>query len=76
MSTVTLEEAQADLAKLIKQLHPGEEIIITHGQKAVARLRAEELPKRKPRQPGNCQGLMTIVADDEDHLKDFAEYME
>ena len=76
MSTVTLEEAQAHLPQLIERLQPGEEIVITRDQKPVARLLAEERPKRKPRQPGNCKGMLTIVADDEEHLKDFAEYME
>jgi antitoxin (DNA-binding transcriptional repressor) of toxin-antitoxin stability system len=76
MSTVTLEEAQAHLPQLIERLQPGEEIVITRDQKPVARLLAEERPKRKPRQPGNCKGMLTIVADDEEHLRDFAEYME
>jgi antitoxin (DNA-binding transcriptional repressor) of toxin-antitoxin stability system len=76
MSTVTLEEAQARLPQLIERLQPGEEIVITRDQKAVARLLAEERPARKPRRPGNCKGMLTIVADDDEHLKDFAEYME
>jgi len=25
--------------------------------------------------PGLCKGMITIIADDEDHLKDFEEYM-
>jgi len=75
MSTVTLEEAQAHLPQLIEQLRPGEELVITRDQKPVARLQAEQRPKRKPRQPGNCKGMLTIVAEDEEHLKDFAEYM-
>ena len=75
MSTVTLEEAQAHLSQIIERLQPGEEIVITRDQKPVARLLAEERPKRKPRQAGNCKGMLTIVADDEEHLKDFAEYM-
>jgi antitoxin (DNA-binding transcriptional repressor) of toxin-antitoxin stability system len=49
MSTFTLEEAQARLPQLIERLQPGEEIVITRDQKPVARLVAEERPKRKPR---------------------------
>ena len=75
MSTVTLEEAQAQLPELIERLHAGEEIVITRDQKPVARLLAEERSQRKARQPGNCTGMLTIVADDDEHLKDFAEYM-
>ena len=26
-----------------------------------------------PRQPGNCAGMLTIVAEDDDHLADFAD---
>jgi hypothetical protein len=25
--------------------------------------------------PGRGRGMLTIIADDDDHLKDFAEYM-
>jgi len=75
MPTVTIEEAQAHLAALIERLHPGESLLITRGEKPVARLTAEGPPKRMPRQPGNCKGMLTIVADDDEHLKDFAEYM-
>jgi len=75
MATVTLEEAQANLPELIERLQPGEALLITRNEKPVARLLAEEPPKRKPRQPGNCKGMLTIVADDDEHLKDFAEYM-
>jgi hypothetical protein len=39
-------------------------------------LLAEEKPTRMPRKAGNCKGMLTIVADDDEHLKDFAEHME
>jgi len=35
----------------------------------------KEYMTRQPRQPGNCKGMLTIGADDDEHLKDFAEYM-
>jgi prevent-host-death family protein len=75
MPTVTLEEAQAHLAELIERLQPGESLLITRSEKPVARLTAEESPQRKPRQPGICKGMLTIVTDDDEHLKDFAEYV-
>jgi antitoxin (DNA-binding transcriptional repressor) of toxin-antitoxin stability system len=75
MATVTLEEAQAHLPELIDQLGPGETLVITRAQMPVARLISEQPPKRKPRQPGNCKGMLTIVSDDDEHLRDFAEYM-
>jgi antitoxin (DNA-binding transcriptional repressor) of toxin-antitoxin stability system len=76
MSSVTLEEAQAHLPELIERLRPGESLVITRSETPVARLTAEVPPPRQPRRPGNCKGMLTIVADDDEHLKDFAEYME
>jgi prevent-host-death family protein len=77
MQTITLEDAQAHLSELLEKLQPGEELVITREEQPVARLTGTATPlKRKPRQPGNCKGMLTIVADDEEHLKDFAEYME
>jgi antitoxin (DNA-binding transcriptional repressor) of toxin-antitoxin stability system len=75
MASVTLEEAQARLPELIDQLRPGESLTIMRAQKAVAHLVAGKPSARKPRQPGNCKGMLTIVADDDEHLQDFAEYM-
>jgi antitoxin (DNA-binding transcriptional repressor) of toxin-antitoxin stability system len=74
-TTITLEEAQVRLTELILKLAPGEEVIITQDQRPVAKLVAEQSPKRKPRKPGNCKDLMTIISDDDEHLMDFAEYM-
>ena len=31
--------------------------------------------KRKRRSPGSAVGILTVVQDDDEHLKDFAEYM-
>ena len=76
MSTVTLEEAQARLPQLIEGLRPCDSIVITRDQRPIARLFAEKPRQRQPRQPGNCKGMLTVLADDEEHLKDFAEYME
>ena len=77
MATVTIQEAQAKLPDLIHQLTPGEELVITENNQPVAKL-VSELPKPKPGlrpPPGLCKGMITIVADDDEHLKDFAEYM-
>lgn len=70
MATVTIQEAQARLSDLIHQLSPGEEVVITENNQPVAS-RAE-----KPRPlPGRCKGMLTIVAEDDEHLEDFKEYM-
>jgi prevent-host-death family protein len=75
MSTVTLEEAQAHLSELIDRLQPGETLVITRNEKPVARLLVEESPKREPRKAGSAKGMLTILQDDDEHLKDFEEYM-
>jgi antitoxin (DNA-binding transcriptional repressor) of toxin-antitoxin stability system len=74
--TVTIEDAQARLAKLIEGLHPGEEIVITRDHKPVARLIAESLPA-EPRKLGTLKGTVRHMASDFDApLEDFKEYME
>lgn len=76
MTSVTIEEAQAKLPELIEHLAVGEELVITRNDRAVARLVAEEPSQRKPRQAGSGKGMLTIISEDDEHLKDFAEYME
>ena len=75
-TTVTVDEAQAKLKELIHQLAPGEEVIITENEQPVAKLVSEQPPQRKPREPGNCQGMITLLVEDDEHLKDFEEYIE
>jgi prevent-host-death family protein len=77
MATVTIQEAQAKLPDLIHKLTPGEEVVITENNQPVAKLVSEQ-PKGKPGlrpAPGLGKGFITIISDDEEHLKDFAEYM-
>ena len=76
MTTVTIEEAQANLKELIHQMTPGEELIITENQQTVAKLVSEPAPKPRLRPgPGLGKGMITIISEDDDHLQDFAEYM-
>ncbi|MCI0463156.1 MAG: type II toxin-antitoxin system prevent-host-death family antitoxin [Gemmataceae bacterium] len=74
MPTVTLEEAQARLPELIAQLAPGEEVVITRNAQPVAKLVS---PPREQPQPvfGRGRGKVVIVSEDEEHLKDFEDYM-
>lgn len=74
MQTIPLEQAEGHLAEIIDKLTPGEEIVLTRDEKPVARLVAE--PGEKPRPiPGRGKGMLTIISDDDEHLKDWAEYM-
>jgi len=76
MTTVTIEEAQAKLPELIDHLAAGEELLIVRDERPIARLSAEQKPKRKPRKAGSAKGMLTILVEDDEHLKEFAEYME
>ncbi len=75
MSSVTIQEAQSRLPDLIRSLTPGEELVITENDRPVAKLVSEKPAVRQRPEPGLCKEMIAIVADDEEHLKDFAEYM-
>jgi antitoxin (DNA-binding transcriptional repressor) of toxin-antitoxin stability system len=77
MNAVTLEQAQAQLADLIHKLAPGEEIVIIENNQPVAKLVSEPLKAKAGLRPppGLGKGYITILSDDDEHLKDFAGYM-
>lgn len=75
MPTVTIEEAQARLGELIGGLSRGEELAITEGGRVVARIVGERAESWRRPGPGLAKGILTVVADDDEHLKDFAEYV-
>jgi antitoxin (DNA-binding transcriptional repressor) of toxin-antitoxin stability system len=75
MITISLKEAQAKLPDLIHNLKPGEELLITDNDRLLAKLVGQSsTPSQRPG-PGLCKGMITIVADDEEHLQEFAEYL-
>jgi antitoxin (DNA-binding transcriptional repressor) of toxin-antitoxin stability system len=76
MTMITVEEAQARLSQLIDGLAPGEELVITRDARPIAQLIG--LPAGKPLPVpgrGRGRGKLVIVSDDDDHLKDFEDYM-
>jgi len=75
MTTLSLEEAQSRLPDLVHRLGPGNDIVITENNRPVARLTLEVQPMKRPRQAGSAKGILTILREDDEHLKDFAEYM-
>lgn len=75
LTSITIEEAQASLKDLIHRLNPGQELIITENEQPIAKLISEPQKSQQRPGPGLCKGMITIIADDEDHLKDFEEYM-
>ena len=74
MSTITVEEAQAKLPELIAKLAPGEAVIIMRDQAPVAQLIPPPLGAPQP-VFGSCKGKLIILAEDDEHLADFKEYM-
>ncbi len=73
MRTATIQDVQAHLPEILEHLTPGEEVVITRDGKPVAKL-VPELPRGVP-VASRCKGMLVIHAEDDEHLKDFAEYM-
>jgi antitoxin (DNA-binding transcriptional repressor) of toxin-antitoxin stability system len=71
-TTVAIDEAQSKLKDIIATLGPRDEVVITENNRPVARLVATA--KGQPRF-GNCKGMLTVVAEDDEHLEDFQDYM-
>ena len=72
--TVTVEDAKVQLGDLIAKAMQGEPVIITKNEMPVAQLVPASEPKPKP-QFGNCRDMLKILVEDDEHLKDFEEYM-
>ena len=73
MQTATIEDVQARLPQILDALAPGEEVVIMRDVKPVGRL-SHDLPKGVPI-AGRGKGMLIVRAEDDEHLKDFAEYM-
>jgi prevent-host-death family protein len=72
--TVTIEQAADNLAKLISSMGPGDEIVLTQNSRPVAKIIPSKKLRRQ-RHPGSCKGMLIIRQEDDEHLKDFVEYM-
>ena len=75
MQTVPIDEAQARLPELIRTLTPGEEVVITEKNQAIAKLIGGTPSAAKRRQRGSAKGKLIIHAEDDEHLEDFKDYM-
>jgi len=73
MAQVNIYEAKTQLSKLIEKVKKGEEVIISKGNKPVAKLvLIDELkPKRKL---GTAKGLISILNNFDSPLEDFEDY--
>jgi prevent-host-death family protein len=62
MTTVTIDQAKADLAQLIASVETGEDVIILRGEEPVVKLQL--VPKKHgKRSYGSYEGLMEIPDD-------------
>ena len=73
--TIEIDVAQATLEQIIARLGPEDEVIIVRNNHPVARLIATS-PQRQPRVPGLFRDAITVISEDDEHLQDFAEYMQ
>jgi antitoxin (DNA-binding transcriptional repressor) of toxin-antitoxin stability system len=69
-----IEQAATKLSEIVKMLAPGDEIVLTEDGQPVAKIVPSQ-PADVHRRPAACKGMLTIVAEDEEHLKDFSDYM-
>ena len=60
MTIVTIHKAKTELSKLLKRVEAGEEIVISRGNKPVARLAPIENAPIKKRVPGQWKGKFTV----------------
>ncbi|MGH7899429.1 MAG: type II toxin-antitoxin system Phd/YefM family antitoxin [Candidatus Binatia bacterium] len=72
--TVTIEEAQGNLAELIENANAGDEVILAKGDEPVAKLvalpRKQPTGKPPPRTVGDFRGRIRMADDFNDPLPD------
>jgi antitoxin (DNA-binding transcriptional repressor) of toxin-antitoxin stability system len=76
MQTMPLEQAEGHLAEIVEKLSPGEEVVLTRGDKPVATLRATPAPPREPPRFGTLKGSILSIAPDFDAIPEgFEDYL-
>jgi prevent-host-death family protein len=76
MSSITLEEAQANLPRLLEQLQPGEEITITDHGRPLAQVTKAERTSWLCKAGSYKKAEFWMAPDFDAPLEDFKEYME
>lgn len=74
-TTITLDEALINLRDIIRNLHPGDEVLIIEGQKEVAKIvvPSPSTVQTNPRQPGLGRGSIIFMSPDFDEpIDDFS----
>jgi prevent-host-death family protein len=75
MQTVPLEQAQAALPDMVKQVAGGEEFTITENGQPKAKLSAVSLPHRAQAHAGSLPGGIWLSPDFDAPLDEFKDYM-
>jgi antitoxin (DNA-binding transcriptional repressor) of toxin-antitoxin stability system len=75
MTRNSIVDVRARLDEIIAGLRPTEEVEITQSDRPVARLVGIQLPPKEPRRLGTGIGKVFVVAEDDEHLKDFEDDM-
>jgi prevent-host-death family protein len=75
MQTVALENAQATLPELLKQVAEGEEFTITQNGQPKAKLSAVSALRRVQARAGSLPGGIWLSPDFDAPLDDFKDYM-
>ena len=76
MTTLTIQEAQAQLAEIIHRLAPGDEVVITENDQPVAKLARTEPKQQWPCKAGSAKGKIWMAPNFDAPLEEFKEYME
>jgi antitoxin (DNA-binding transcriptional repressor) of toxin-antitoxin stability system len=71
---IDIDTDKTTLIELVTGLKPDDEVVIVKDHKPVAKLVATSAVPQ-PRVPGLMKGKLTILAEDDEHLADFKEYM-
>jgi antitoxin (DNA-binding transcriptional repressor) of toxin-antitoxin stability system len=73
--TISLQNATGQRADLVRDLEPGDEILLTDGGHQLARIVPEPGVSGR-RLPGACKGMIEILDDSNDEvLEHFKEYL-
>lgn len=70
---ISLEEASTKLPSLLLEVQTGNEVVITQGNRPIARLVAVQTARPR-RQFGSARHLITLAPDFDAPLADFADY--
>ena len=76
MQTFEIEHAESHLAEIIEKLLPGEEVVLTRNDKAVATIRATPESPRFVPQLGTKKGTVLYMGPDFDDIPEgFEDYL-